>query len=78
MAEEDKNCNELYTDKDKWIVSIMSGILFLLIASPFLYSSVNSIFSQIGIITAKGGCPNVTGLILHSIVFVFIVRLLMK
>lgn len=70
--------NKPYTSKDKWIVSIMSGILFLLIASPFLYGVVNSLTSNFGLVTAVNGCPNITGLIIHSIVFVVIVRLLMR
>ena len=62
---------------EKWMISIMSGLLFFLIASPYLYSIVNELVGLAGVSTAKNGCPNLAGLILHSIVFVLIVRLMM-
>jgi len=74
-----QQCNKPYTSKDKWIVSIIAGLLFLLIASPFLFSAVNSLTSSFGMtIASKDGCPNLGGLLLHSIVFMLIVRLLMR
>lgn len=68
-----------YTSKDKWIVSIISGLLFLLIASPFLYQLTNIVFSPLGFIMAsKEGCPTILGLVVHSLVFLLIVRLMMR
>lgn len=67
-----------YSNQDKWIVSIVAGLLFLVIASPFLYGIVNSFTSSFGLVIASpDGCPNMAGLIVHAIVFVLIVRLLM-
>ena len=72
-------CNKPYTSKDKWIVSIISGLLFLLIASPFLFKTVNSLTQSVGLtIASPFGCPNTAGLLLHSIVFILVVRLLMR
>ncbi len=72
-------CNKPYTTKDKWIVAIIAGLLFLLIASPFLYNAVNSVTSSFGLVMADGnGCPNMGGLLLHAIFFMLIVRLLMR
>ena len=73
-----QQCNKPYTSKDKWIVSIIAGLLFLLIASPFLFNAVNSVTSSFGLIIANSGCPNLGGLLLHAIVFMLIVRLLMR
>lgn len=78
MAKEDQNCKKPYTDKDKWIVSIISGLIFLLIASPFLFSAVNDIVGVVGFKTANSGCPTIGGLILHSIIFILIIRLIMR
>jgi len=77
---EDQQCNnnKPYTSKDKWIIAIISGLLFLLIASPFLFSAVNDIIGLCGITTAKCGCPTVGGLLLHAVIFVLAVRLLMR
>ena len=72
-------CNKPYTPKDKWIVSIIAGLLFLLIASPFLFSMVNNLTSSFGMtISSKEGCPNLGGLLLHSIIFMLVVKLLMR
>lgn len=68
-----------YSSQDKWIASIIAGLLFLLIASPFLFNAVNSITSSFGLVICdKSGCPNMAGLVLHAVVFVLIVRLLMN
>lgn len=73
-----RQCHKPYTSKDKWIVSIISGILFLLLASPFLYNLVNSATSNFGLQTAINGCPNIIGLLIHGIIFIIIVRLMMR
>ncbi len=74
-----EKCAHPYSSTDKWVVSIIGGLLFLLIASPFLYEIVNSLTSALGLVIADAnGCPNVSGLILHTAVFIIIVRLLMR
>ena len=68
-----------YTSKDKWIVSLAGGLLFLLISSPFLYEASNSLTSLVGFNTASpDGCPNTGGLIIHTALFITIVRILMR
>lgn len=69
-----------YTSKDKWIVSILAGILFLLISCPMAFRLSNSVIYYItGIsLLTKDGCPNMIGIILHTIIFILIVRLLMR
>ena len=72
-------CPKHYTSKDKWIVSIISGLLFLLVASPFLFSLVNDLTKHLGLVVASpSGCPTTAGLVLHAIVFTLIVRLMMR
>ena len=79
MVDKVQQCNKPYASKDKWIVSIISGLLFLLIASPFLFSAMNSLTSSFGMTLAtKDGCPNLGGLLLNAILFIFVVRLLMR
>jgi len=67
-----------YTNKDKWIVSITSGLLFMIISSPFLYTILNSATKLIGVTISRNGCPNLTGLVLHSVLFAVMVRFLMR
>lgn len=67
------------TSKDKWVIALLSGLLFLLVASPFLFNAMNSLTSSFGMTIADGGgCPNLGGLMLHAIVFMLVVRLLMR
>lgn len=77
---EDLTCIKPYTSKDKWIVSVIAGVLFLIVASPFLFKVVNGLAGIFGISTADPatGNPNILGLLIHSIVFVLVVRLLMN
>ncbi len=71
--------NKPYTSQDKWIVAIIVGLLFLLIASPFFYNAINSLTSSFGLVIVDAdGCANIGGLLLHSIIFVLIIRLLMR
>lgn len=69
------NCG---SSKDKWVISVIGGILFLIIASPFLYETVNTICSSMGLSTAVDGCPNPAGITIHTILFILMVRILMR
>jgi len=66
------------TNLSMWRISLYSALLFVVIASPFMYGLVNSVTSLIGLeIASKSGCPNTVGLVLHSLVFLLIVRISM-
>ena len=65
------------SETQKWMVSFWSGLLFLLIASPFMYKLTGSLFSMLNINIESDGCPNYVGLIIHALVFVLLVRLMM-
>lgn len=71
-----KNCKEL-SERDKWIVCLMSAILFVVISSPFMYRLTGSLTNAMGFVTSNDGCPTIEGLILHTVVFALLVRLLM-
>ena len=65
-------------NREKWMASLMAGVLFLVIASPYLYKAVNSLTSRLGLeIASANGCPNVYGLLIHTVVFTLVVRALM-
>lgn len=70
---EKKELNEL----QKWIISLWSALLFLFVASPLMFKITGSLFSKLGIKIQQNGCPNITGLIIHSIIFAVIIRLMM-
>ena len=51
-------------------------ILFLLLSLPYTYNLSNDLLQNIGINTSASGCPNIVGILVHSIVFFIIVFLL--
>jgi len=73
-----KDCEKLYTSKDRWTVAIFAGLLFMLLSSPFLYSILSNLFSLVNLETAVGSCPTMLGLLIHTTVFILIVRYLMN
>jgi TRAP-type mannitol/chloroaromatic compound transport system permease small subunit len=71
-------CKHL-SNSDKWIVALIIGLLFLLIASPFMFTLVNTLTEALGLkIADSDGCPNTAGLILHTLIFIVLLRLLMR
>lgn len=67
------------TKKDKWIIAVVSALLFLVIASPFLYLLTNRLFSKFGWPTHDASNnPTLFGLCLHALVFGLLVRVGMR
>lgn len=74
-----ETCMKPYTNRDKWIVAVLFGILFFILASPYMFKLTNSLVSTVGLYTTNvGGLPSLFGLIVHMIIFILMVRLLMK
>lgn len=65
------------TELDKWIISFMAALLYILISSPFMYRLTGALFSKLGLVIEENGCPNFIGVGIHSVVFAVLVRLLM-
>jgi hypothetical protein len=74
--------NKPYNNRDKWMASLMGGALFILVSSPFTYSLTNSLVVSIAgsqyNIADDNGCPQLSGLVIHTLVFGLVVRLLMR
>lgn len=66
------------SNKDKWLISFYSALIFALIASPFMFKITGQLTNMVGLETSINGCPNAYGLVLHLIVFMLIVRLSME
>lgn len=72
-------CAKLYTSEDKWMVAVFAGLLFAILASPFVFRFTNGLTAALGFeIADSEGCPNMIGIALHAVVFILIVRLLMR
>ena len=70
---------ELLNNQQKWVTALVGAILFLVIASPFLFKLVNQLTSNLGLsIIDSNGLPNIFGLALHAIVFLVLARLLLE
>lgn len=68
-----------YTGKDKWIVSILSGLLFFLLASPFMMHLLNGLTRTFNVRMVDGqGMTTITGLLIMTVAYVTIARLLMR
>jgi multisubunit Na+/H+ antiporter MnhG subunit len=65
--------------KSKWIASIIVGLLFIVISSPVLYVTLNSATDRFGFQdSTQEGTPTPQGLVLHSLIFALLVRLLIR
>lgn len=73
MSKDNKPLNEV----QKWMISLWSALLFLFIASPFMFKITGRLLSNIGIIIEKNGCPNLLGMIIHTLVFAVLIRVMM-
>lgn len=76
-SKDDKHTYRNLTEGQKWLICLYSGLLFLLIASPYMYQLTNKVTSIAGFETSVNGCPNLYGLVLHGVVFLLLVRVLM-
>ena len=70
-------CKKPISEANKWIISLWSGLLFFLIAAPFMFKLTGSIFSSVGLQIEKDGCPNLIGVGIHAVVFAVLVRIMM-
>ena len=58
----------------KWNISIFSAFIFLLVVNPYTYQLTHFLFSRFIGTIVRNGCPTTIGLILHTIVYVLLVR----
>ena len=74
--------NKYLTEGSKWMLSFWIALLFFAIANPWTFKQTNKITIELfgakkGTIASHDGFPNTKGLVLHSVVFAVLVRLLM-
>jgi multisubunit Na+/H+ antiporter MnhB subunit len=68
------------SNEKKWCISLISAILFIIIASPEVFKFTNCILEKSFSISTidKDEKPTWTGVIIHGIVFLLITRLMMN
>ena len=62
--------------EDKFIISIISGLTFFVIANPETFRLVRRVLGPS--IATPNGCPSTFGLVIHTIVFTLIVWAMMN
>lgn len=62
------------SSSQKWQITFFSALIFLLIVNPFTYNLTNCLFSGILGPIAINGCPTTVGLLLHTVVYILVVR----
>jgi hypothetical protein len=63
------------SSSQKWKISLFSLVIFILVVNPYTYQLTNRLFGGIiGTVADARGCPTLTGLVLHSVVYLLIVR----
>ena len=67
--------SENVSSRQKWLISILSAIIFIIISMPILYKFTNKICP--GILDING-TPTIMGICIHALVFMLITRIIMK
>lgn len=59
----------------KWQISLLSAIIFIVVVNPFTYKLTQQVLGGfLGKIAEPNGCPTMVGLVLHTIVYILLVR----
>ena len=59
----------------KWQISIFSAFIFILVIHPYTYIVTQKLLGGfVGKIADINGCPTTLGLIIHTIVYILLVR----
>lgn len=66
------------TTFDKWLIAAIMAVIFFILALPFIFSISNKATGLVGLKTInEQGTPTLTGVLLHTIIFIIVVRFLM-
>ena len=59
----------------KWQISIFSACIFILVIHPYTYKLTQKVLGGVlGRIADMNGCPTTRGLVLHTLVYILLVR----
>jgi hypothetical protein len=67
------------TGAQKWWCSLLLGMLFAIVSSCWLYGITNWMSKKCtGTVIYKSGGPSLAGLLLHTVIFTLLVRLILR
>ena len=59
----------------KWKITLFSAFIFLLVIHPYTYKFTQRLLGGfLGKIAEANGCPTTRGLLLHTLVYILLVR----
>ena len=59
----------------KWQISIFSAFIFILVIHPYTYIFTQKVLGRLlGKIAESNGCPTTRGLVIHTLVYILLVR----
>lgn len=61
----------------KWLISLLVGLLFIIISLPWTYQATNAVFENLGLQLTSSGGPTLTGIAVHAVVFILLFRLVL-
>ena len=61
----------------KWKYTLITTVIFLIIANPYTYILVNTLLGKLVKIANPVGCPTIAGLLIHAVVFTLLLRWVM-
>lgn len=68
---------QVTTNKRKWTVSAIAGLLFMILISPWVVDFVTDTTSDFGLCSGNSKSYNGAGIIIMGIIFILIMRLLL-
>ena len=59
----------------KWQISIFSAFIFIVVIHPYTYLLTQQVLGGLlGKLADSSGCPTTRGLILHTLVYILVIR----
>jgi len=58
----------------KWQITLFSAFLFLLVVHPYTYKVTQNLLGGVLGRISDNGCPTTRGLLLHTLVYILLVR----
>lgn len=75
--DEAPNCTKP-TSGQKWWASVLLGFIFAIISSPAAYYVTSKVTTSLGgMALTVGPGPNLVGLLIHTIIFILIIRIIL-
>lgn len=65
------------TSGQKWWAAVLLGLIFFILSSPAAYAGTTAFTIWLGGMPTAYGGPTIAGLVLHTLIFILVIRLLL-